>query len=233
MSDNQSNNVTGRCRLVLIMDGATSCSNDAMLVERMAQAGDIASIIFTGDGLEEPVWQSALEPLVATAQARGIACIIDSNSRIAGRVKADGLQFGQDPQQIEEAVEKYTPQMMVGAANVKTRHNALVLGELQPDYVMFGKPGGDTRAEPHPKNLDLGQWWAAMVEIPGIVLGGNHVDSVVDVARTGTDFVALGAAIFVPQGGGKESDDPAALVARVNALLDDHAPRFDADDEKD
>ncbi|MEM9732824.1 MAG: thiamine phosphate synthase [Pseudomonadota bacterium] len=231
MSDTQSTDASNRCRLVLIMDGATTRGADAALVERMGQAGDIASIIFTGDGLEEPVWQAALEPLVAAAQARNIACIIDTNSRIAGRVKADGLQLGQDPQQIEEAVEKYTPQMMVGAANVKTRHNALVLGELQPDYVMFGKPGGDTRPEPHPKNLDLGQWWAAMVEIPGIVLGGTRVDSVVDVAKTGTDFVALGAAIFVPQEESNEVHDPAALVARANALLDANAPRFDSLDE--
>lgn len=231
MSDSAKIDATNRCRLVVVMDSAATLAADAALMDAMAAAGDIASIVFTGDGLEEPVWQKALEPLVASAQRHGIATLIQGNSRIAGRLQIDGLQFGQDPQEIAEAVETYAPRLMVGAGNVKTRHNALVLGEMKVDYLMFGKPGGDTRAEPHPKNLDLGQWWAAMVEIPGIVLGGSHVDSVVDVARTGTDFVALGAAIFVPQEEGKDATDhdPATIIAKANALLDEHAPRFDAD----
>ena len=149
--------------------------------------------------MDETVWQDLVEPLVKTAQNKGVAAIITDYTRILGRVGADGFQLGQDIDALREAIQKYTPKIMVGAANVKSRHNALMIGELQPDYVMFGKPGGDTRPEPHPKNLDLGNWWASMVEIPAIVLGGNHIRSVVDVANTGAEFVALGAAIFSSQ----------------------------------
>jgi len=125
---------------------------------------------------------------------------------------------------------------MVGAGNVKTRHNALVIGELQPDYVMFGKPGGDIRPEPHPKNLVLGQWWSSLVEIPCIVLGGTDLESAITVAETGAEFVALSSAIFAPQENSTldsivNFEHVAAQIRKVNAMLDERAPQFEDPDE--
>ncbi len=97
---------------------------------------------------------------------------------------------------------------------------ALQAGEAQPDYVMFGKLDGDIRKAPHPANIALGEWWSSMIEIPCIVMGGSDVQSVVAVADTGAEFVALRMAIFA---------DPAMAalkVSQANALLDANAPRF-------
>ncbi|MCC0030787.1 MAG: thiamine phosphate synthase, partial [Brucellaceae bacterium] len=77
--------------------------------------------------------------------------------------------------------------------------------------------GGDTHPEAHPKNIELGEWWAAMVEIPCIVLGGSDIASVAEAAATGAEFVALGSAVFA-------SPDPAKAVAQANAILDQSAP---------
>ncbi|MBN9037429.1 MAG: thiamine phosphate synthase, partial [Rhizobiales bacterium] len=82
--------------------------------------------------------------------------------------------------------------------------------------------GYDTKPEPHSRNLSLGRWWAEMIEIPCIVLGGSDVASVRDVAATGAEFVALSQAVF------GEGANPAAAVAQTNALLDAQAPRFEA-----
>ena len=128
----------------------------AQHLDAILSAGDVASLIFSPGTLDEQEFQRRVAPLVTAAQSQGVAAIIESQSRVAGRVAADGLQLGQDPVDLADAIAKFTPAMMVGAGNVKTRHNALVLGELRPDYVMFGKPGGDTRPEPHPKNIQLG-----------------------------------------------------------------------------
>ena len=94
---------------------------------------------------------------------------------------------------------------------------------------MFGKPGGDIRPEPHPKNLDLGQWWSQMVEIPCIVMGGSDPQSALAVAATGAEFVALGNAIFAPDESGKEADEAmvASRVQSINEILDEHAPIFE------
>ncbi len=190
-------------------------------------AGDVASLVFSPADLDESLFQKMVEPLIKLAQEMGIASIIADYSRIAGRVKADGLQLGQDLAALKDAIDKLSPGMMVGAANVKTRHNALNIGELQPDYLMFGKPDGDIRPEPHPKNLALGQWWSEMVEIPCIVMGGSDIESIVDVAKSGAEFVALRAAIFAPTPDSNEHSTAPDRVRHANQLLNDHAPRFE------
>ena len=200
--------------------------NESQFSDLLA-AGDVASIIFSPDQMDESVFQKLVEPLVNASQEGGIAAIIANYSRIAGRVKADGLQLGQDMTALKDAIDKLSPGMMVGAANVKTRHNALGIGELQPDYLMFGKPDGDIRAEPHPKNLALGQWWSEMVEIPCIVMGGSDLESIVDVAKSGAEFVALRHAIFGPKPDASEFSSAPDRVRNANQLLNEHAPRFE------
>ncbi|MEM1316863.1 MAG: thiamine phosphate synthase [Pseudomonadota bacterium] len=227
-----------RCRLVLIRhgDGLRQQSRDALAAALLH--GDVASLILspvTANGLmDETEFSALVEPLVPVAQMAGVAVIIEHHSRVAGRTGADALQLGQDPAELADAVSRLTPAMMVGAANVKTRHNALVLGEIQPDYVMFGKTGADTRDEANPKNIELGDWFSKLVEIPCIVLGGASVDSVVDVAKSGAEFVALDAALdgFSPEGAtiAPQGDAMGAAIARANELLDKYAPRFDDDD---
>ena len=115
---------------------------DPQELANVLTAGDVASLIFSLGNLEESTFQDVVEPLVKATQDCGVAAIVADQSRIAGRVGADGLQLGQDPAALEDAIDKFLPGLMVvGAGNVKTRHNALTIGELRPDYLMFGKPG--------------------------------------------------------------------------------------------
>jgi thiamine-phosphate pyrophosphorylase len=92
------------------------------------------------------------------------------------------------------------------------RHHALEIGETQPDYIFFGKLEGDIKPEAHSKNVALGEWWSAMIEIPAIVMGGIDPSSAVVVAEAGVEFV--------------DPANAATIVARVNAELDEKAPRF-------
>ncbi len=201
------------------------------ILDAAAKAGDVASVIIAQAKLDDTKFVSLARPCIEAAQNHNIAAIVAGDPRLANRMGADGIQFGQNADDIAEAVERYSPKIIVGAGNVRTRHHALVIGELQPDYVMFGKPGGDTHAEPHPKNLGLGEWWSSMVEIPCIVVGGKRLESVVAVADTGVEFIALGAAIFAPNGDGNARTDieetVATRVKRANELLDQHAPIFE------
>ena len=229
-----------RCRLVLVLDGQQIEALDKAVAGGAAEClsaalsgGDVASLILAPGTLDEERFAPLAAPLVALAQEAGVAAIIAGFTRTAGRLGADGVQFGQNPEAIGEAVEQFHPKLMVGAASVKSRHTALVLGELGPDYLMFGKPGGDTHPQANPKNIALGEWWATMVELPAIVMAGCELDSIVEVAATGCDFVGLSRAVFGDDSAtftGDRPVDPAACrtaVARANELLDAHAPRFD------
>lgn len=206
-----------RCRIVLIPPAGTSA-------ERVVAAfagGDIASLILPQDDRDEASFQDYAEKIVPTAQAAGIAVVIAGDSRIAGRVKADGLHVEAGKAELADAIDRLQDRMMVGVGGAKTRDDALELGEERPDYIFFGRFGYDTKPEPHARNLSLGQWWAEMIEIPCIVMAGSDVASVQAVAATGAEFVALSAAVFA------DGAEPAAVIAKANTLLDETAPRLE------
>lgn len=210
-----------RCRIVLISPpGETADSFSAKLTAAVL-GGDVASIILPPNGMDEASYQAFLERIVPIAQEAGIAAIVVDDTRIAGRVKADGIHIEAGKSELAEAIENLQSKMAVGAGGVKSRDDALELGEERPDYVFFGRFGYDNQPEAHQRNLSLGGWWAEMVEIPGIVMAGSSLASVETVAATGADFVALSAAVFA------EGIDPKAAVARANAILDEAAPRFE------
>jgi thiamine-phosphate pyrophosphorylase len=211
-----------RCRLVLILPPAEDIEKQAQQLEEALGAGDVATVILPQYGRDDQQFQSAAERIVPIAQAHGAAALIAGDSRTAGRAKADGLHFEGSIEDLRDSLAKHTPKMIVGAGGASERHKALEIGEAQPDYIFFGKIEGDIKPEPHPKNLALAEWWASMVEIPCIVMGGSEVASVAAAAETGAEFVALRLAVF------EHSEGPAAAVATANALLDEKAPRFNA-----
>jgi thiamine-phosphate pyrophosphorylase len=211
-----------RCRIVLIAPEDTDAENRAEQLGKALSGGDIASVILPQYGLDDQSFQKHAERLVPVIQDAGAAAIIFGDSRVAGRAKADGLHMSGTIEELGEAIEKFVPKLIVGAGGATERHAALEIGELRPDYIFFGRFDGDIKPEAHPKNLALAEWWASMIEIPCIVMGGNDVESVLAVAENGAEFVALRSAVF------DHAEGPAAAVAGANALLDEKAPRFGA-----
>jgi len=206
-----------RCRIVLIAPLGAGAG-------RLAAAfagGDVASLILPRNGLDDAAFQTLAEEIVPAAQAAGVALIVEGDTRIAGRVQADGIHVEAGKAELADVVGRFRQKMAVGAGGAKTRDEALELGEERPDYIFFGRFGYDTQPEPHPRNLSLGRWWAEMIEIPCIVMAGSDLASVGTVAAAGAEFVALSAAVY---GDGVE---PREAVARANALLDAQAPRFE------
>lgn len=210
-----------RCRIVLISPASESAEGFAQKLRAAISGGDIASIILPPNGMDEASYQAFAERIVPIAQEAGIAALIVDDTRIAGRVKADGLHIEGGKAVLAEAISAYQSKMAVGAGGVKSRDDALELGEERPDYVFFGRFGYDNQPEAHQRNMSLGGWWAEMVEIPGIVMAGSDLASIATVAATGVDFVALSRAVFA------EGVDPKQAVERANAILDEFAPPFE------
>jgi thiamine-phosphate pyrophosphorylase len=211
-----------RCRLVLIVPDIADPAERTAVVRDALRGGDVASVIIPQYGLDDTLFQKHAELLVPVIQEAGAAALVVDNSRVAGRAKADGLHISGNAEALAEAFEKHTPKLIVGGGNAMDRHHALEIGEIQPDYVFFGKLDGDIKPEAHGKNVALGEWWSAMIEIPAIVMGGADPASALVVAESGAEFVALGKAVFA------DPAQAAAIVTRVNAELDEKAPRFGA-----
>jgi len=211
-----------RCRIVLISPAGETADSFAAKFSAAISGGDVASVILPANGMDEASFQAFAERIVPIAQDAGIAAIIAEDTRIAGRVKADGIHIEGGKAALAEAIENFQAKMAVGTGGAKTRDDALELGEERPDYIFFGRFGYDNKPEPHHRNLTLGRWWAEMIQVPVIVMAGSDIASVETVAATGVDFVALSAAVFA------DGVDPNGAVARANAVLDETAPRFEA-----
>lgn len=209
-----------RCRLVLIVPAHDDADHQAKTLQDALRGGDVASVIIPQYGLDDATFQKLAETLVPIVQEAGAAALVAGDSRTASRVKADGLHVLGGAEALAEAMESFSPKLIVGGGNADDRHKALEQGESNPDYMFFGKLEGDIKPDAHSKNLALGEWWASMIEIPAIVMGGSDVASVVAVSETGVEFVALRDAVFGHAGGAAQA------VAEANALLDEKAPRF-------
>ncbi|WP_182085361.1 thiamine phosphate synthase [Aureimonas sp. ME7] len=198
-----------RPRLVL----ATTLLPDGELGEARLRealsAGDVASVLVDPAGRQEAAFQDFAERLVPIVQEAGAAAIVAEDTRCAGRVRADGFHESKGSVgALREAVARLSPKLIVGGSGFTTRHDALEAGEAMPDYLFFGKLGADTGAEPLRRNLELAEWWAAIVEIPCIVQGGADLATLGLAIDTRAEFIALSAAVF---------GDEAGIGARVKA----------------
>jgi thiamine-phosphate pyrophosphorylase len=214
-------NTDKRCRLVLIAPDTADVESRVQILSDALRGGDVASVIVPQYGLDDHAFQRHAEALVPIIQEAGAAALLAGDTRVAGRAKADGLHVTGNAAELAEAVEKFSPKLIVGGGNATDRHHALEMGEIRPDYVFFGKLDGDIKPEAHPKNVALAEWWASMIEIPCIVMGGTDPQSALAAAESGAEFVALRLAVFA------QPDHAAVIVGEVNALLDEKAPRFE------
>ncbi len=210
-----------RCRLVLVVPDIADADERAKIVADALKGGDVASVILPQYGLDDGSFQKHAEKLVPIIQDAGAAALIAGDSRVVGRSKADGLHITGPASEIADAIDRYADKLIVGGGNAADRHTALEVGEERPDYIFFGKLDGDIKPEAHPKNLALAEWWASMIEIPCIVMGGTDPASALAVAESGAEFVAMHLGVFA------EPAQAPSIVAQINALLDEKAPRFE------
>ncbi len=216
-----SDSIDNRCRIILIIPPVKNAKE--LLTDALA-GGDVASIILPIGAMESSVFQKHAETLTAIAHENDIAVLVESDSQAMGRSGADGLFIPSGLENLKDGIARFSPKRLVGYGGIKTRHNAMEAGELKPDFLFFGRLDGDIKPEAHPKNIKLGEWCADVMQISSIVMGGSLIDSVVEVAESGAEFVALASAIF------EHNQGPKAAVLEANALLDAKAPRFEFED---
>jgi thiamine-phosphate pyrophosphorylase len=184
---------------------------DASFAARLGDAlagGDVAAVLIASEADA-----AAIAALVAVIQRSGAAALVLNDTRLAGHVKADGVHVESGIADLRIAVESFQPRRIVGAGRLDTRHAAMQAGELDVDYVFFGRPHGDTHDSAHPKALDLGEWWAEVMQVPAVVMAGRSPASIGEAAATGADFVGVGEAIW------SHPDGPAAAISAASKLL--------------
>ncbi|MEM7068524.1 MAG: thiamine phosphate synthase, partial [Pseudomonadota bacterium] len=186
-----------------------------------AEVGLVSSCILYQGTASDSEFSQFCGEVTPALQARDVAVLVADDTQVFGRCGADGLFLEKTRGELDRAIERFSPEKIIGCGGFKNRDGALRLGELKPDFVLFGKLGGDIRPEAHPKNLTIADWWSEMVEIPGIILAGNAIESIIECSQTGADFVAAETCVF------SHPEGPAAAVKHIEQLLEEHAPRFE------
>jgi len=207
---NQSVAGDARQRLVL------AATADVVALDRLAQAfagGDIAAVILAPGAADEAAYENFCSASVPVVQRHAAAAIVCDDKRIMGRSRADGIFHTSTNKDAGAQASDKQNRPIVGIGGISSRDEAMVAGERNPDFVLFGRLDGDIRPRAHPKNLELAAWWADLIEIPCVVMAGSDVDSVGECAACGADFVAVSAAVW------QSADGPAEAVRRANAFL--------------
>jgi thiamine-phosphate pyrophosphorylase len=200
-------------RLCLVTPAGFDADRFAPVLDEALRSGDVATLILDLTGFSAADGLAAAERLVPIAQANGVAAIIVDDVSIARASGADGIQVEGDHAELRRATEAFHPDAIVGASGLRTRHEAMLAGETECDYLFFGRLDGDTSEAIFDKALDMAAWWSAVFEIPAIVMGGNSVASVIEAVDARVEFVALRSAIW------NHAEGAAAAVTEANRLI--------------
>lgn len=200
-----------RTRLFLVTPKDYALAAFLPRLEAVLAAGDIATLLILPPKVGDD--QEAAEAIIPLAQRHDVATLLHNDSRLMGRTGADGLLLDGALEDIVETVRAHSGKNIMGVGNIKARHEAMIVGEGPVDFLFFGRLDGDNAPEIFPKAFKLAEWWCSLMEIPGVVMGGNTIESAANAADAGIDFVALCDAIWL-------ADDPAAAIIAVNRLLD-------------
>jgi len=166
--------------------------------------GAVACVLLRAGAADEARLAAAVERLRPIAQDRGVAFLLEGQPALAARSGCDGVH-------LEASAAVATARAALGGDGIvgvdcgASRHDAMLAGEADADYVGFGGS--------RPAQAELLSWWQALMTLPCVAFGAETLAEAREMARAGADFVALGEAFWSGR------HDPAAAVAALAAEL--------------
>ncbi len=208
-----------RTRLMLV---TPPVSDPGALSFRLMQAfagGDVAAVLLRLTPGDERSLTERVKALAPPVQAQNVALVVEASAQVASRGGADGVHLTQGAEAIADARSSLKQERIIGAGGLRSRHDAMDMGEAGVDYVMFGEPRPDGSLPPLPAVIERASWWAEIFETPCIAYCPD-AESVPALIETGAEFVALGEWVFADG-----VDIRAAVAAADAAIAAQHARR--------
>ncbi|MGE7472912.1 thiamine phosphate synthase [Bosea sp. NPDC003192] len=208
-----------RTRLMLV---TPPISDPGAISFRLMQAfagGDVAAVLLRLAPGDERSLTERVKALAPPVQAQNVALVVEASAQVASRGGADGVHLTQGAEAIADARSSLKQERIIGAGGLRSRHDAMDMGEAGVDYVMFGEPRPDGSLPPLPAVIERASWWAEIFETPCIAYCPD-AESVPALIETGAEFVALGEWVFAD-----DVDIRAAVAAADAAIAEQHARR--------
>jgi thiamine-phosphate pyrophosphorylase len=206
--------VTERCRLYLITPPALDLDPFVGQLEEALSGGDVASLQLRLKNTRDEEIRRAADRLMPIVQKAGAAFILNDRPDLAKLVGCDGVHVGQEDMPYDEARTLVGPYAIIGVTCHASRHLAMEAADAGADYVAFGAffPSR-TKNATGGADLELVRWWAELMVVPCVAIGGIGIDNARPVVEAGADFIAVSSAVWGDPRG------PRLAVKAFNALF--------------
>jgi thiamine-phosphate pyrophosphorylase len=188
-----------RPRLYLVTAELDETATFAVAIDRVVAAGDVAAVLLRLNEADERTLINRIKSIASAVQGRDIALLLDGHPELVARGGADGSHLT-GIQALNAALPVLKPDRIAGSGGLRSRHDAMLAGETNADYVMFGEPdrrGGRPPIEVVEERL---AWWAELFQPPCIGYAAA-AEEIRPLAQAGADFVALGEWIWTERSG--------------------------------
>jgi thiamine-phosphate pyrophosphorylase len=183
------------CRLYLITPPVLP-SNFSVLLASALDAGDVAAVQLRLKDLPDDALQRTIDQLRPIVQSRGVAFLLNDRPELAVKTGCDGAHVGQTDMKAP-AARKILKELTLGVTCHGSPHLAMQAGEDGADYVAFGAFYRTTTKEPpEMAELETLEWWAKMMEIPCVAIGGITAANCAPLVKAGADFLAVVGAVW-------------------------------------
>ena len=202
------------CRLYLVTPPRIELPAFAESLQAALDGGDVAAVqIRLKDASDDDI-RRAVEMLLPIARARAVTFILNDRPDLAAQTGCDGVHIGQEDASYADARAAMGPDRVVGMTCHDSRDLAIDAAEAGADYVAFGAffPTG-TKSPKTRASVELIEWWAEIMVVPCVAIGGITPENCAALVRAGADFIAAVSAVWDHAGG------PAAAVAAFDKAI--------------
>lgn len=173
--------------IFLITDPETDLERTAALLKATLERVNAAAVLIAAGEADDYAYVERAKALAPIAQAHDCAAILDGRPSLVKSTRADGVHMSGGITALREAIETLKPDYIVGTGDIGSRHEAMVRGELDIDYLMFGD-----RDDPELDGREMADWWAETFEVPSVYFAGQADAGT--LAERASEFVAFAQA---------------------------------------
>jgi thiamine-phosphate pyrophosphorylase len=193
------------CQLYLITPPEIDLAVFPDRLARALDAGPVGCVQLRLPGSSADDLRAAAERLLPMVQQRDIAFLLNGTAALAKELGCDGVHL--DRVEDVGAARRVLGDASVGVSCGTHAQQALDAGEDGVDYVSFGPFfSGSERAE-----IEMLSWWAQVMTLPAVAIGGITADNCAPLVAAGVDFLAVISAVW---------DHAEGPAAGVTALLE-------------
>lgn len=175
----------------------------------MAEADVACLVVDLAPDVPVEAWEAMLVALLPVAQRRECAVLVTDRFDLIDTYGADGVHSMAGEARLMADIARFRPALIVGAGELRSRHEAMEAGEAGADYVLFGRwREGASDPDWVASRVD---WWASLFEVPCVGIAAGE-DEVGRLALAGAEFVMPDLAFW--------SGDVGAKAARAQADIE-------------